>query len=173
MYQTVQKGGKPMRRHRQVDITAQSTATVTAVYALLADGTTWPRWSPIESYESENRVGTSPDGIGEIRIHRLGRTTGRDQIVELVPGRRFAYRSLSGLPVRDYVGEVDLEPTPTGSTIRWRASFVAKIPGTGALLERGIRRFLDQCAHGLAQYAAACEQPRSGPSRALEELDRH
>jgi hypothetical protein len=162
-----------MRRRRQIDITAHSTATVTAIYPLLADGTTWPRWSPIESSEREHRVRTSPDGIGEIRIYRLGRTTGRDQIVELVPERRFAYRALSGLPVRDYLGEVDLEPTTAGSIIRWRASFVAKIPGTGGLLERGIRRFLDQCVHGLAQYAAASEQPSPGPNRALDELDRH
>ena len=162
-----------MRRRRRIDITAHSTATVTAVYALLADGTTWPRWSPIESYEREQSVEPSPDGIGEIRIYRLGRTTGRDQIVELVPGRRFAYRALSGLPVRDYLGEVDLEPTTTGSTIRWRASFVARIPGTGALLERGIRRFLEQCAHGLAQYAAASELPSPATNRVLDGLDRH
>ncbi len=38
------------------------------------------------------------DGMGEIRIYKRGRTTGRDEIVELVPGRRFAYRALSGLP---------------------------------------------------------------------------
>ncbi|HTK17463.1 MAG TPA: SRPBCC family protein [Acidimicrobiia bacterium] len=147
-----------MSKRREIDITAGSSATVDAVYALLADGTTWPRWSPIESYELEAGAEPTPDGIGEIRIYRRGRITGRDQIVEQVPGCRFAYRSLSGLPVRDYLGQVDLEPSPTGSTIRWRASFLAKIPGTGALLERGIRRFLDDCVQGLAQYAATSEQ---------------
>jgi hypothetical protein len=144
-----------MSKRREIDITAGSGAKVDAVYALLADGTTGPRWSPIESYELE--TGTGPDGIGEIRIYGRGRTTGRDQIVEQVPGRRFAYRSLSGLPVRDYLGQVDLEPSPTGSTIRWRASFFAKFPGTGALVERGIRRFLDECVQGLARYAATSE----------------
>jgi hypothetical protein len=146
-----------MSKRREIDITVGSGAKVDAVYALLADGTTWPRWSPIESYELEAGTGPTPDGIGEIRIYRRGRTTGRDQIVEQVPGRRFAYRSLSGLPVRDYLGQVDLEPSPTGSTIRWRASFFAKFPGTGALLERGIRRFLDECVQGLARYAATSE----------------
>ena len=90
-----------MSKRREIDVTATSTASPEAVYALLAEGTTWPTWSPIESYELEAGRGPTADGVGEIRIHRRGRTTGRDQVVELVPGRRFAYRSLSGLPVRD------------------------------------------------------------------------
>jgi hypothetical protein len=61
--------------------------------------------------------------------------------------------SLSGVPVRDYRGQVDLEPSETGTLIRWKASFFPKIPGTGGLLERGIRDFLAQCATGLAAYA--------------------
>ena len=62
--------------------------------------------------------------------------------------------TLSGLPFRDYVGEVDLESTQGGwTTILWHSSFVPKVFGTGWLVERGIRRFLEQCAHGLAEYA--------------------
>jgi hypothetical protein len=81
--------------------------------------------------------------------------TGRDELIEVVALRRLAYRSLSGLPVRDYVGEVDIEPTATGASIRWRATFFPKFPGMGGLLERGIGRFLAECAHGLANYATA------------------
>jgi hypothetical protein len=147
-----------MSKRREIDLTATSTASVDAVYALLADGNTWPRWTTIESYELEAGSGPTADGIGEIRIYKRGRTIGRDEIVELVPGRRFAYRALSGLPTRDYFGQVDLEPTPTGSRVRWRASFFPKIPGTGKLMQTGIRRFLDECVHGLAQYAATSDQ---------------
>jgi hypothetical protein len=41
-----------------------------------------------------------------------------------------------------------------GTTIRWQASFPPKVPGTGWALQRGLRRFLDQCAEGLARHAA-------------------
>jgi len=37
-----------MSKRREIDITASSTASVEAVYALLADGNTWPRWTTIE-----------------------------------------------------------------------------------------------------------------------------
>jgi Polyketide cyclase / dehydrase and lipid transport len=87
-------------------------------------------------------------------VFRRGRTTGRDQIVELVPGRRLGYVSLSGLPVRDYRAHVELEPAGDGTTIRWQASFAPKVPGTGWVVERGLGRFLDQCAAGLAKHSA-------------------
>ena len=91
-----------MTRRREIDLEVQSTAGVAEVFALLADGTTWPRWSPLESVELERTGEPPPEGVGAIRVNRRGRTTGRDQIVEVVPGRRFAYVSLSGVPVRDY-----------------------------------------------------------------------
>jgi hypothetical protein len=49
---------------------------------------------------------------------------------------------------------VDLQPTHDGTDISWRASFLPRIPGTGGLLERGLGRFLEQCARGLAAHAA-------------------
>ncbi len=141
------------RRH--IDVTKQSQAAPNAVFGLLADGATWPNWSPIESFELEREGDPPPEGVGAVRIFRRGRTTGRDQIVEVVPDCRFAYLSLSGLPVRDYRAQIELEPAAGGTTIRWQASFSPKVPGTGWLLERGLRRFLCECAAGLAAHAAS------------------
>ena len=107
--------------HR-IDVSAHSSAAPAAVFALLQDGSTWPEWSPIESFELEREGDPPPEGVGAIRFFRRGRTTGRDEIVELVPDRRLGYVSLSGLPVRDH---------------------------------RGLRRFLQGCADGLAEHAGA------------------
>jgi hypothetical protein len=137
-------------RRRTIDITVESGAEPHTLYLLLTDGATWPTWSPIESVELERPGDPPPEGVGTIRRQRRGRTTGRDEIVELVPDRRYGYVSLSGLPVRDYRATVELEERATGTRIRWRASFLPKVPGTGWLLERGIRSFLHQCAEGLA-----------------------
>ena len=139
---------------RHIEVTKQSAAAPHAVFALLVDGNTWPRWSPIEAFELERIGDPPPEGVGAIRVFRRGRTTGRDEIVEVVPDRRLGYRSLSGLPVRDYRAHVDLEPDGDGTTIRWQASFAPKVPGTGWLLERGLRRFLCECAAGVAAHAA-------------------
>ena len=142
-------------RRRHIDVTAHSQATPEVVFGLLADGTSWPEWSPIEGFWLEYPGDPPPEGVGAIRVFRRGRTSGRDQIVEVVPRRRLGYISLSGLPVRDYRATVDLQATSEGTEIRWRSSFLPAVPGTGRLLERGLRRFLQQCAHGLAEHAAS------------------
>jgi uncharacterized protein YndB with AHSA1/START domain len=142
-------------KRRDVNVTATTSAAPEVVYGLLADGSTWPAWSVIESVELEREGDPPPEGVGAIRVNKRGRTTGRDEILELVPNRRLKYATLSGLPFRDYVGEVDLTPTTEGgTTIHWHSSFFPKTPGTGWIMERGIRRFLGQCVAGLAEYAA-------------------
>jgi len=142
-------------RRREVNVSAVTPARAEVVYELLADHSTWPAWSSIESVELERAGDPPPEGVGAIRVNKRGRVTGRDQILELTPGKRFKYAALSGLPVRDYIGEVDLSPAPGGGTaVNWHSSFSPKMPGTGWALQRGIRQFLDECVLGLAEYAA-------------------
>ena len=143
-----------MSRQR-IEQHATTTAAPATVYALLRDGAGWPAWTPIESAEIERPGEHEPEGIGAVRLYRSGRVVGHDEIVELVPDRRFAYAHTSNLPVRDYRGEVDLEPTAEGTAIRWVSTFEPKIPGTGRLVRRGIAKFIAQCTEGLAAHAAS------------------
>jgi uncharacterized protein YndB with AHSA1/START domain len=152
-----------MRRFH-IDVSEHAQAPPEAVFRLLADGASWPLWSPIESFHLERPGDHAPEGVGAIRVFRKGRTTGRDQIVEFVPGRRLSYVNLAGPPVRDYRAEVDLEETPDGTLIRWQASFFPRIPGTGRLLQRGLGRFLEECARGLASHASS-SQSHTGSDR--------
>jgi uncharacterized protein YndB with AHSA1/START domain len=137
-----------------IDITVTTPAGPAAVYALLADGASWPSWSPIDAFELEREGAGAPEGVGAVRRFRNGRVGGRDTIVELVPDRRLGYTHVSSLPVRDYRANVDLEPDGAGTRIRWRASFRPVVPGTGALLRIALGRFLRRCAEGLADHAA-------------------
>lgn len=141
-------------RRQRVEIEVHTTADAATVYALLRDGASWPNWSPIESFKLERAGPDEPEGVGAIRLFRKGRVNGRDLIAELVPGHRFGYRHFSGLPVRDYRGEIDLEADAGGTRIRWRTSFLPRWPGTGWLWRLGIRRFISESARGLAAYAA-------------------
>jgi uncharacterized protein YndB with AHSA1/START domain len=141
-------------RRQKIAITTTTAAPPATVYALLADGASWPAWSPIDSFELEREGVDAPEGVGAVRVFRNGRVEGRDTIVELVADRRLAYTHLSRLPVNDYRASVDLEPDGSGTRIRWQASFTPTVPGTGRLLRRALSRFLRQCAEGLAGHAA-------------------
>jgi hypothetical protein len=146
-------------RRQRIDVRAHTTAHPDTVYALLRDGASWPSWSPIGSFELERRAdGDDPEGLGAIRVFRSrwrgSKVTSREQVVEVVPGRRFSYTLLSGLPLRDYRADVDLEPTEDGTTIHWRSSFLPKVLGTGWLYRRILTEFIEACASGLAAHAA-------------------
>jgi hypothetical protein len=137
-----------------MSVTAHSVAPPDVIYALLKDPTTWPRWSPMDTAELETPGSQEPYGVGSIRALTRGRVHGRDQVIELIPGRRFSYLHLSGLPVRDYRGDVDLTPTATGTDIAWRVSFRPRVAGTGWFWRLAVRRMLRQTLNGLAAYAA-------------------
>jgi hypothetical protein len=72
-----------------------------------------------------------------------------------VPDRRFSYAHTSNLPVRNYRGDVDLEPTADGTAIRWVTAFDAKVPGTGWLMRRALDGFIAKLTDGLARQATA------------------
>ncbi|HEU5107320.1 MAG TPA: SRPBCC family protein [Micromonosporaceae bacterium] len=137
-----------------IDVTARSSAPAERVYALLADGATWPAWSPLGSFRLERPGADAAEGVGAIRVFRTGRFTSREEIVELVEGRRLGYALLSGLPLRGYRANVDLTPGPDGTVIRWRSVFTAKVPGTGWLFAWALGTFIRRCADGLARHAA-------------------
>jgi hypothetical protein len=134
----------------RIQKTAKTTADAAAVYALLLDGTSWPSWSPIDSVKLEN----GHKGVGEVRILTSGRVSGRDTIDELIPDRRFGYTNVSEqIPVKNYRGVVDLEPSGDGTTITWTSTFEPKYPGTGWLVRRGLDKFIAEMANGLAEGA--------------------
>jgi hypothetical protein len=135
---------------QRIETIARSSADAATVYSLLIDGKTWPTWSPLDSFELES---TPPEGLGSIRVFRTGRTVSREEVVELVPNRRFSYALLSGLPLRNYRADIDLTPVEGGTVIRWRSSFTPKVPGTGWIYRWALNRFIQRCVDGLAAHA--------------------
>ena len=142
--------------HQVIDRTATSSGDTTAVYALLADGSTWPDWSPIGAFELLEPGDASPEGLGAVRLFTTGRHRSRERVVERVPGRRFAYVLEAGLALRDYKAVVTLQPSPCGGTeINWRSTFTVKVPGTGWIYRRQLGNFIGETVEGLAAAAAA------------------
>jgi hypothetical protein len=160
MYHLVHAPKEYTMGHKQIDVTATTTARPSDVYALLRDGSTWPTWSPLGSFELEREGASEREGLGAIRIFKTGRTRSCEEIVELIPDRRLSYALRSGLPLRGYRADVDLEPIDGGTTIHWRSSFDPKVPGTGWFYRLVLARFIARTARGLADYAATA--PRVG-----------
>ena len=133
---------------------ATTTADPDAVYELLADGSTWPGWSPLGSFELLEPGDGVPEGLGAVRRFTTGRRQSTERVVERRPGQQFSYVLLSGLPLRDYRADVSLTPETGGTTITWHSTFRSKVPGTGGLYRRALAKFIGQCVEGLARASA-------------------
>ena len=139
---------------QEFEVRGHTTAEPAAVYALLRDGSTWPVWSTLEKFELELAGSPEPESVGAIRNFFTGRYKMREQVAELVADKRFSYRLLAGLPLKDYRSDIDLTPADGGTDIRWHTSFKAKVPGTGWLYRRGLRKITAGFVQGLVGYTA-------------------
>jgi len=136
---------------QEIDIRVTLEAGPDTVWRLLDDSSTWPDWTPIESYKQIEPPGL--DGLGEVRSFRTGNLRVRERIVERIPGERFAYVLISGLAVRDYRAEVDLEPSGQGTIMRWHTTFRPKFPGTGWVYRRALGTATRNFVDGLAEFS--------------------
>jgi uncharacterized protein YndB with AHSA1/START domain len=134
-----------------------SSAAPEAVFALLADGTSWSRWAgPLIRRSTWDREGTPPPGgVGAVRKLGAPPVYSREEIVEYDPPGHLAYTILSGQPVRDYRADVRLHPDGGGTRIEWGASFRPVIPGTGRFVRWYLAAIVGGFARRLAAYASA------------------
>lgn len=142
-----------------IDETAETRSEPASVYALLADGSTWPTWSPIDAFELIAPGEGTPEGLGAVRLFTTGRHKSRERVVECRPGERFAYVLLKGLPLRDYKAVITLTPTESGTSINWHSTFRPKVPGTGWLYRRELGKFIKRTVDGLATAGERARTP--------------
>jgi hypothetical protein len=135
------------------EVEAHCRATRAVVWQVLADAPGWSDWAGITVAESAwERAGDDPPGgVGAVRA--LGRRPVhvREEILEWAPPTHMAYTVLGSFGIRGYHGDINLQESPTGTTIRWRGDFDAVVPGTADLLSWCFRRLVG----GYARRAAA------------------
>ena len=122
---------------KTIEAVATTSASPAAVWALLADASTWAQWGSWSKVEVE---GGGPQAPGAVRL--LVRTPYRirERITEWVPGERLGYELLDGMRVRGYRSVVMLEQAPGGWTVvRWRSTYEHAGPLTALVLRLAVR----------------------------------
>ena len=156
---------RTVRAMRTFSSTAVSGAPPERVWELLADVTSWPRWSRFERTAVEARGKALPEGVGAIRRLHADGLVSREQVIALEPATRLALAGLDGLPVRTYRTEVTLTRLGTGGTrIDWTTRFRARRPWRAAAAERVLRQRVGTLADALA-LAAETWEPGLGATR--------
>ncbi|MEU7143580.1 SRPBCC family protein [Nocardia sp. NPDC046473] len=139
------------------DATATTTASPADIWPLLVDARTWPLWSAVDALDVKRSSGLDPDGrdpVGAVRAFRTGRIVTGERLTGLDEGNRMTYEDAFNWALRNYSAVIDLVPASDGRTvIHWYGTYTARW-GLGWLLQRMMKRVMQQMADGLASYAA-------------------
>jgi uncharacterized protein YndB with AHSA1/START domain len=115
-------------------------APIDIVFDVITDHRGYPQFTPLRSVTLEREGDPAPNGVGAVRaLHAVGPPI-REEVTEYVKPNRFVYKALSGIPVRDHVGTVDLLQEAGGTRITYHVTTTPTVPRVLAPVVVGVTR---------------------------------
>ena len=109
------------------------------MFDVITDHRRYPDYTPLRRVVIEREGETEPNGKGAIRaLHAVGPPI-REHVIAFERPRLFTYEVLSGLPVRQQIGTVTVEPSNAGTLMSYRIEMTPKIPLSGPVLVAGAK----------------------------------
>jgi uncharacterized protein YndB with AHSA1/START domain len=129
------------------------------VFDVLTDHRGYATLTPLRKSELERQGTPAPNGVGAVRVLSAVGPPLREEVLVYEPAKRFSYKLLSGLPVRDHVGTVELTPSGAGTKVAYAVRTTATVPVVGfavvAAVKQGIKQLLGGVAKESERRAAA------------------
>ena len=125
------------------------------VFAVLTDHEGYTAFTPLQ-WTLERPGSPDPNGVGAIRAIRPARRAPfavREEVTEFAAPNRFAYKVISGAPVRSHVGTVTLTETPGGTQVEYTMDAVPRIPLPDKLITAGLRGLITMLLRGVTKEA--------------------
>jgi uncharacterized protein YndB with AHSA1/START domain len=136
----------------------QVAAPPEVVFDVLTDHRRYTEITPLRKAELEREGEPAPNGVGAIRVLTVAGPPMREEVLAYERPRRFSYKILSGLPVRDHVGTVELQAKDGGTEIVYAIKTTPTIPLAGgavvAVLKQAIKGLLAGVAKESERRAA-------------------
>lgn len=136
-----------------LDFSRTVAAPPETVWEVVADLRGMSEYSRFRKIELERDGDPPPNGVGAIRVMHLVGPPVREEVIAFEPPRRFAYRMLSGLPVKDHVGTIELEAAGQGTRMSYVLETTPTIPLVGFALLAVMRNMVDGISAGIAAEA--------------------
>ncbi len=135
--------------------TLQATihAPVDVVFDVLTDHQGQADMTALRSSTVERAGDPPPNGVGAIRRLTLIGPPIREQVTVFEPPRRFAYKMLSGVPVRNHIGTVELVPQGASTLLTWQIDSTPKLPLPPAVWSALVRPPINMLLKGVKKKA--------------------
>jgi uncharacterized protein YndB with AHSA1/START domain len=128
-------------------------APADVVFDVLTDHRGYAAITLLRKADLEREGEPAPNGVGAIRVlHSLGPPL-REEVLVYEPVSRFSYRLLSGAPVRDHVGTVELTPSDTGTTVTYAVHTMPTVPLGGRVVVGVVKLAIRQLLNGIVVEA--------------------
>ncbi len=139
--------------------TREIAAPAETVFEVLTDHRGYTELTPLRKAELEREGEPTPNGVGAIRKLTAVGPPMREEVIAFEAPSRFSYTVLSGLPVRDHVGTVELSAEGTGTKMVYAVRTHPTLPVVGfavvAAIKRAIKGLIDGVANESERRAAA------------------
>lgn len=133
-----------------LDFSRTIAAPPELVFEVATDHRAMPSFTRFRAVELEREGDPAPNGLGAIRVLRLVGPPVREEVTIYEPPRRFAYRMLSGAPVRDHVGTIELTPVASGTRMSYVLETTSDLPIGGFAVIALMRGVVENIAAGIA-----------------------
>jgi uncharacterized membrane protein len=123
---------------------ATSTATVSSpsshVWDVLSDHEGMSQWGPGVSVTLRSEGSPDRNGVGAVRVIDAPGPMPSivEEVVAFEPGRTMSYRALSGVPLRNYGGEVVLSEVAGGTEISYTVPADQRVPWVERVVVKAI-----------------------------------
>ena len=127
-------------------------APIELVFEVLTDHRAYSKLTPLRASTLEREGEPTPNGVGAVRVLKLAGPPIREEVTEFDAPSRFAYKMLSGAPVRSHTGTVDLSSSGSARTsLVWRVDSTPSIPVPAAVWAALVRPVIGTLLRGVAK----------------------
>jgi uncharacterized protein YndB with AHSA1/START domain len=131
----------------------QVAAPPEIVFEVATDHRRYAEITPLRRSALEREGEPAPNGVGAIRVLGAIGPPLREEVIDYEPNSRFSYKLLSGAPLRDHVGTVELTPEAGGTKMVYAVRTTPTMPLAGGIVVAVSRFGVKQLVDGITAEA--------------------
>ena len=122
------------------------------IFEVLTDHRRYAEYTPLRKARLEREGDPAPNGVGAIRVLTAVGPSLREEVIAYQPPTRFAYKLLSGAPLRDHVGTVEITPGADGrSKVVYALRTTPTVPLVGPLVVLVVKQAIGSLLDGVVK----------------------